>query len=272
MRDFLNIPITDKEVANKSSAINTKRFAIFSTTEKTSPKMKEWPSNSYELVPYDNLINPIRDILKKAYRFIRHAEIKSFEYDGFNLGKSERRNCPSPQLRFSEKFIEFENKRGKTVIDIALNIVFTLGLEQGRRLERISSKPILGMKEALEAYKKSNKELRIKTDELEVMLDIKHSHPSASMEEYNVLLSKGIKARRDERLAYLKEELKIDPIKSGFNPPDPIKLSFKNLEKLMNLLQNDCCAERWKEILADHGWTYDEWQAKCEKKKIKSLF
>jgi hypothetical protein len=76
MRDFLNIPITDKEVANKSSAINTKRFAIFSTTEKTSPKMKEWPSNSYELVPYDNLINPIRDILKKAYRFIRHAEIK----------------------------------------------------------------------------------------------------------------------------------------------------------------------------------------------------
>jgi hypothetical protein len=275
MRDFLNIPISDKEIENKSSAINTKRFginAVVNTEPKSPPKMKEWPEDPCAVLSYNNLIDPIKNVLKKAYRFIRHEEIKNFEYDGFNIGKADRRSCPSPQFRFSEKAVEFDNKRGTKVIDIALNIVFLFGVEQGRRLEKRSHRPVDAVKEALVSYRNSNKELRIKLDELEVMLDLKDSHPTASIEEFNGLLAKGIKSRRDERLSFLKEELAIDPVRSNFDPPDIVKLPFKSLTKLMDSLQNDCCTDRWKEILIDHGWTYVEWLAKCEKKKIKSLY
>jgi hypothetical protein len=255
MPDFINKEQQMEVVCNKKPA-----------------KMKDWPSSPYELVSYYNLVGPVKSVLQKAYKFYRKDEAKSFEYDGFNFGKCEQKNCPSPQERFSEKFIAFENKRGNKVLDIALNIVFMLGVEQGRRIERTVQRPFLSMKSALSTYRETNKELRSRLDELEVMLDIKNHHPSASIEEYNLLLAKGLKERRDERLAYIKEELAIDPYKSNFNSPDPVKFPFKNLVKLMEALRNDCSQPRWKEILEDHGWTYDEWMARCQKKKITSLF
>jgi hypothetical protein len=240
-------------------------------TDKSPPKMKDWPNNKYELISYYDLIRPVKSVLQKAYRFYRKDEIKSIEYDGFNFGNADK-NCPSPQIRFSEKFIELENKRGNKVLDIALNVVFMLGIEQGRRIERMAQKPFFAMKSALSTYREANKELRSRLDELEVMLDIKNHYPNASMEEYNLLLAKGLKERRDERISYIKEELKMDPYKSNFKAPDPKKFPFKNLVKLMEALKNDCSQPRWKEILEDHGWSYNEWQAKCSKKKITSLF
>lgn len=252
---------------------NTEKTIVHIKDDKKSPpKMKEWPNSQYEMVQYDNLIDPIKCVLQKAYKFYRRDEVKSFEYDGFNFGKSEQKNCPSPQQRFSEKFIEFENKRGKKVLDIAINIVFMLGVEQGRRIEKIATKPFLAMKSALSAYRETNKELRARLDELEVMLDIKNHHPDISIADYNLLLAKGLKERRDERLSFLKEELALDPYKSNFNSNEPIKFPFKNLVKLMEALKNDCNKQRWEEILKDHGWSYDEWTVRCKKKKIQPLF
>lgn len=234
------------------------------------PEMKSWPKNKTELISYVNLIKPLKEVLNKGYRLFRKDDVKSFLYDGFNIGEFELQNQPSPQERFKETFIAEQKKLGFHLIDIVLNIAFLLGVEQGRRAEHRELKSQEELINTLAKYREINKDLRAKIDELEVILEIKNK--SLSEEDAKLFLTENLSARRKRRIEDLKSDLKIDPSKSSFNFVRN-KAKFKSLEILAESLSiKTCSKEQWYSILDEYGWTVKEWKDKCKKKSSKNDF
>lgn len=235
--------------------------------EEKKKKMKKWPDNKSAVLPYEDLVKPLKELLDKGYRLFRKAEVKEFDYEGYNIGEQELNYNDSPRSRFTEKSLAEEDKRGNKLVDVVLNIVFLLGVEQGRRAERIDSKSVEVLMQTLETYREKNKDLRIRVDELELLAEIKESNPNLSPEEVEDLVSTGLDFRRIERIEKLKSELQLDPSKSVFQFNTPTKSKFKELVYLFNTLPaEDQLKNKWKEILNQHGWTYLEWKEKCKKK------
>lgn len=258
----MNMPVAnttpdDKPVATEPSA---------TTTEPPKPKMKRWPDNRSTLLPYCDLIAPIKEVLYKGYSLNR-KDAKSFDYTGYNIGKSELHDNPSPRFRLSEKFLAFENKLGHKLIDVLFNIVFLLGVEQGRRAEHRDMLPMETMLNTLETYREKNKDQRIRIDELEITLELKDKYPNISKEEFDRRLKHHMRERRLKRIDTMKAELKLDNTRSLFNLKSPQRAKFKDLENLAKTLtKKHCTQEQWEDILAEKGWTTKEWKAKCKKK------
>ena len=236
-------------------------------------KMKKWPEKPSDLLAYKDIVNPLKEVLTKGYRLFRKEEVKSFDYEGFNIGKNELQNHPSPRVRLSEKYLELEKKVGHSLIDVVLNVVFLLGVEQGRRAERRDTKPIDSLVETLEAYREKNKNQRIRIDELEVMLELQDMQPHLSEKDFKRRVIAGIAARRIKRIEELKSELKLDASKSTFKFKTIERVKFKELESLAKTLtKNTCTKEQWEHLLKQRGWTLKEWTDKCKKKNIKTDF
>jgi hypothetical protein len=246
-------------------------LTIVPSTNTTSPKMRKWPDDPSRLISYSNLIDPLKEVLIKGYRLFRKDDVKSFDYTGFNIGKQEQTIYPSPKNRLKEKSLQEAKKSGKTLMDVILNITFLLGIEQGRRAERREHKSIEELCETLEVYRNSNKDLRIKIDELEVYIESKKIYPNASDEDLNYIIEDGIKARRAIRMEEYQKELLLDCNKNTFKFKTPHRINFKELCDLAQSI-NNCSKEQWEELLAQRGWTLEEWQARCKKKNIKSNF
>lgn len=241
--------------------------------EPKKTKMKRWPENPAELLPYKDIAGPLKEILTKGYRLFRKDEVKAFEYEGFNIGKQELKSQPSPRVRFSQTCLEYEKKFGANLIDVVLNVMFLMGIEQGRRAERRDNKPIESLIETLERYRERNKDLRIKIDELEVMLELKEFAPNLTNEEFQSRVRAGVAARRAKRIEELKAELKLDASKSTFQFKTPVRAKFKELEAIAKTLTKEKCSEeQWIDILSQHGWTSKEWKDKCKKKFVKTDF
>src|ERR1700733_3665623 len=133
-------------------------------------KMKKWSDNPTAMVPYRSLIAPLKAVLDKGYRLLRKPEVKSFEYDGFNIGKNELAIFPSPKNQLSEKSLEKSTKANVNLIDIVLNIAFLLGMEQGRRAERREQVSTETLINTIETYRERNADLRLCIDELNATL------------------------------------------------------------------------------------------------------
>jgi hypothetical protein len=241
--------------------------------EPKKSKMKAWPNNPAELLPYKDIANPLKDILNKGYRLFRKDEVKHFDYEGFNIGKQELQSQPSPRVRFSEKCLEYEKKLGHNLIDVVLNVMFLMGVEQGRRAERRDVKPIESLVETLEKYRETNKDLRIKIDELEVMQEVKEHYPNLKGSELQSRINAGVSARRVKRIEELKSELKLDTSKSSFQFKTPKRAKFRELESIArSLTKEKCTPGQWNQILEDRGWTFKEWKDKCKKKNVNTDF
>jgi hypothetical protein len=236
--------------ANTVATVDDKTTGTKTVVVIKKSKMKKWPDNPSELLEYNDIVGPVKGVLTKGYRLFRKDEVKSFDYDGFNVGKHELQTHPSPRVRFSEQCLEYEKKSGHTLVDVILNVMFLLGVEQGRRAERHESKPVESLLETLETYRKNNKDQRIKIDELEVMLELKEKTPHLSGDEFKKRVQSGISARRAKRIEALKEELKLDESRSVFKFKTPIRLKFKELEKLARTLTKETCTEeQWVRLL-----------------------
>lgn len=236
------------------------------------PKLKKWPENPTELLPYKDIINPIKEIIIKGYRLWRKDEVKGFDYEGYNIGKEELLNQPSPRERLSEKCLAYEKKLGHNLIDVVLNIVFLMGIEQGRRAERRDTKPIDDLLETLEKYRETNKDLRIKIDALEVIQEIKETYPNITNEEFQAKLKEGISSRRNKRMEELRADISLDTTKSSFNFKTPVRAKFRELDALIRTFTKDTCSqEQWNHILAEKGWTRKQWDNKCKKKLVSTF-
>jgi len=237
------------------------------------PKMKNWPEDSSELLPYNDIIFSFKDVLRQGYRLMRKDEVKGFDYHGFNIGKKELESNPSPRARLSQKFLEYEKKFGHTLLDVVLNMVFLMGVEQGRRAERRDSKPMETLLETLEIYREKNKDQRIRIDELEITLELKEKEPNLPEEDFLVKLQEGVLSRRNKRIEELKAELQLDASRSAFQFKTPVRVKFKELEALAKTFSKETCTEeQWNHLLEERGWTNKEWKDRCKKKSIKTDF
>jgi hypothetical protein len=239
--------------------------------EPKKPKMKKWPDNG-SLVSYDRLIKPLKSILDRGYRLFR-KDVKSFDYDGYNIGKEERNIYASPKTRFESKSLADAQKKGTNLIDIVLNVAFLLGIEQGRRIQKAEQEQTNNLLNTLESYRERNKNLRLKNDELEAMLLLKNQYPTMKQEELLFLAQEMILQKRDDRIEQARVELSFDPSHSSFNLQQRKRAKFGELVDLARTLnKNICSLEDWLDILKDHGWTSKDWLDKCQKKQIKTEY
>jgi hypothetical protein len=264
--DF-SLPVAAKDIP---IAIETKKEV---KPEVKKSKMKKWPENQSELLSYNEIAEPLKDILKRGYRLFRKDEVKEFDYEGYNIGKHELQTHPTPRARLSEKCLIHEKSLGHSLMDVVLNVMFLLGVEQGRRAERRDANSIDELLGTLEAYRKRNKDQRIRIDELEVILDVKNLYLNLSEEEFKKKVQDGISERRSIRIEELKSELQLDASRSSFQFKTPARTKFKELEKLAKTLTKETCSsDQWKDILKERGWTFDEWKKRCKKKIIQTFF
>jgi len=233
-------------------------------------KMKKWPDDPSALIQYKKLIDPLKDIIRKAYRLDRN-NIKSFDYEGYNLGKQELQSFPSPKNQFTEKNIEKQNKSNIKVIDIVLNIAFLLGVEQGRRSERQEQKSTETLINTIDQYRESNKNLRYQIDELKATAKVKALHPTLHEQDLLPLIKEEINANRDNRIKELKKDLQADPIRSSFDMKTTQRAKFNDLCELARTFDKKTYDEHWSSIIKEYGWTIDEWNNKCKKKNNKVI-
>lgn len=233
-------------------------------------KMKKWSDDPSALVQYKRLIDPLKDIINKGYKLIRN-DIKSFDYEGYNLGKQDLLTFPSPKNQFAEKHIEKFNKKNIKLIDIVLNITFLLGVEQGRRSERQEQKSTEALINTIEQYRETNKNLRYQIDELKATAKVKALYPTLHDRDLLPFIQKEIAANRDNRLQELKKDLKADPTRSSLTMKIPQRAKFNDLCDLARTFDKKTYDEHWLSVLKEYGWTLDEWNNKCKKKKNKVI-
>lgn len=97
--------------------------------------MKNWSDDENQLVSYDDLLSPLKRIMHNGYRLER-LPITHFMYSGYNIGSNEQLYFPTPEERFSSRWIENDAKFKRSLLDNVLITAFQLGMEQGRRLDR----------------------------------------------------------------------------------------------------------------------------------------
>jgi hypothetical protein len=231
-------------------------------------KMKRWPEGQMTLQAKD-VIAPIKEVLEKGYRLIR-KDVKEVEYGGFNIGKHELSVMPNPKVRFTKDYLEYEQKCGNTLFDVALNVLFLLGVEQGRRTERHFNRHLDKMLATLKSYRNTNKDLRNRVDELESYIEIKNTNPKLTDKELRPLVERMVKEKRPKRLAALQAELEADPSAVG-SIRHPHKAHFANVLGVSNVISADTTKEQWIAYLNECGWSYEEWKRVCKKRKVKQL-
>lgn len=100
--------------------------------------MRKWPSDPTAHVNYEELVTPVITTVRSGFELKRN-EMKEFIYDGFEIGAHEQASCMNPDETFSKEGLEYHEERGRDLLDVAINVVFMLGVEQGRRMQRQDS-------------------------------------------------------------------------------------------------------------------------------------
>src|SRR5271166_3646580 len=117
--------------------------------------LKEWPDNPHSLVDYEDLVKPIKAIIDQGYKLTRNLT-KSFTYEGYEIGAKELEKCPSAKYRFDERLLSVEKKKSdRNLIDVALNMIYLLGVENGRRAERKTERSADAVIETLSSYREA---------------------------------------------------------------------------------------------------------------------
>lgn len=95
--------------------------------------MRNW-SKDGEIPPLDQLLLPLRKVIFEGYSIERNGN-KTFVYMGYNIGASDQLYNPTPDERFSSRWLSNEEKFvGRTLIDNVLMVAYQYGVEAGRRL------------------------------------------------------------------------------------------------------------------------------------------
>ena len=115
----------------------------------------EWPDNN-ECAPFEKIADPIVQALAdaigngmvstvgvkrraawgSAFGFRASTSlIHSIDYNGYNVGQSERATCSEPHDRLTVKNLRREwSDQGRTPVEVLVSLAIQLGIEQGRRI------------------------------------------------------------------------------------------------------------------------------------------
>ena len=114
-------------------------------------KLKQWPDDG-STVSFDEIAEPIIDVIKFAYSLERKNKGKSIPYDGYDIGKSIKHVSLSPDESLCADNLSFEND---SPLKIIIGIAIQLGIEQGKRIatkeinEKIAIKNLIDRSEGI---------------------------------------------------------------------------------------------------------------------------
>ena len=115
--------------------------------------LRDWGKSDIEVPTYEELIQPIKKLFFEGYQLTRKMTTY-FNYMGHNIGSEELQSYPSPEERFSARWLDNESKNNRTLLDNIFEVVFQLGTEYGRRLERKKNFSLPFMQRLLECRTK----------------------------------------------------------------------------------------------------------------------
>ena len=100
---------------------------------------RAWPKG-HETPTFDQLVNPIADLIRRAFAMTPVDAPQGFPYHGFETPPCMQVCDAEPAAnRFRGPYLAFRRSRGSDVLDIALHLLFNYGFEQGKRLEKENS-------------------------------------------------------------------------------------------------------------------------------------
>ena len=91
--------------------------------------MKEWPDND-EYADFDDLMEPLKEIMLIGYDLKRREQTNDYKYSGYRtFGFTVQ-----PDKIFTKEVLgDTFREQGRTLLDAVLQVVFNLGMEQGKR-------------------------------------------------------------------------------------------------------------------------------------------
>jgi hypothetical protein len=100
--------------------------------------IKKWPEDKNEPASIDDLLDPIKETLKKTYSMRKKPLKGPVPWDGVDdVGPTARAVAHTKIAEIlSPKDLQYHQERGRSLLDVLLLITLQLGIEQGRRIER----------------------------------------------------------------------------------------------------------------------------------------
>ena len=108
--------------------------------------VRQWPEDESQ-VPFEELADPILKIMAANYKWVdkkyeygesmgerrRRPVYKDVVYNGYNIGRPELSGIGDPATNLSKASLWYHHDRDRDLMAVLVNIVFCLGVEQGRR-------------------------------------------------------------------------------------------------------------------------------------------
>jgi len=127
---------------------------------------KNWPTKRDQKIEPTEAISPVSKYINSRYHLALMSKPKKFKYSGLDFGKRDRAEHPDIEKLLSSGFDETLNNP----LNVALYVLFMLGVEQGRRDEREHSYSEEILRLLLINRSKEILKLRAKVEELEKLL------------------------------------------------------------------------------------------------------
>jgi hypothetical protein len=109
-----------------------KRFDTLTLMKPNEPVNKfGWPTEKFECLPFETLVNSVLSTLKYAYTF-KSRNRKSLPTSGRILAPEGACNGSTEDF-FSQEGLEYENERGRDILTVIISDAIRLGMEQGKR-------------------------------------------------------------------------------------------------------------------------------------------
>jgi hypothetical protein len=238
--------------------------------DKDKNKVKQWPDEPDELVLYDEVFSPLKAILEKGYRLIRNATEWKFDYNGYEIGKMEKKIFPPAKEHFTEKFLKREkDKYDRSLFDVVMRLLFLMGIEQGRRMAYQEQAPVRTLQKTLSDYRERNKSVRYQLAKANAIIKIHEEHPNLSSDEMNKLIQVELEKTRQSRIDEIKKEIKMDPTLTCFKSKARKKAKLTELLALANTLDGEIFKQPdWLSILEEANCSQSEWKIFCKKNKF----
>jgi hypothetical protein len=233
-------------------------------------KVKQWSDEPDELALYNDVFAPFKNILEKGYRLIRNANEWKFDYNGYELGKQEKKIFPPAKEHFTEKFLKREKEKyDRSLFDVVMRLLFLMGVEQGRRMAYQEQTPIRNLQKTLADYRERNKSTRYQLAKANAIIKIKEENPNLTTKEVNELIAVELEKTRKDRIEEIKTEMKMDPSLTCFKSKAKKKAKLTELLALANSLDKEIFKQPdWLSLLEEANCSPSEWKAFCKKNKF----
>lgn len=262
--------VASKEELNDGLKVDSKIEESADDKEKNKNKVKQWPDEPDEIVLYKDIYAPFKEILEKGYRLIRTNSEWKFDYNGYEIGKQEKKIFPNVKEHFTEKFLRREkDKHDQSLMDVVMRLMFLMGIEQGRRMAYSEQAPVRNLEKTLANYRERNKSVRYQLAKANAIIKIREENPTLPSKDVDALIRIELEKTRHIRIDEIKKEIRMDPTLSCFKNKVRKKAKLTDLLALANTLDPEIFKhEDWLLLLNEANCSVSEWKVFCKKHKF----